>query len=416
LQRFLIQATINLMPLRTKTFTLILFLCVSTIASIFLISEIILIANFNRVEEDKLKLNIARTVSGVDDDLTSLSTLVSDYSNWDDTYKFIKDKNSAYIRSNLVDQTFINTRNDFIIFIDETGKLVYSGVYDFDTQSRSTLPVEFSSFLKPDSLLLQHPDLKQSYDGIILLPKGPVFVSSHAILTSSGEGPSRGSVIMGYYLSSKRLQDLRESVKLPVEIYKANSLPADLQQLLPEISSSKDALITKIQDTRLVNGYALVRDIYGNNAFVIKVPMPREIYQQGLASMWYMIYALIMVGILSLVFGIGFLEIYIVRPIKKLITEVTKVETSGDLSSRISTQGKDEIASLASSINKMLDTLENSEVILREVNAVLGQKASELEKKTGELEKMNSFMIGRELKMAELKKEIEGLKKRQHAV
>lgn len=55
-------------------------------------------------------------------------------------------------------------------------------------------------------------------------------------------------------------------------------------------------------------------------------------------------------------------------------------------------------------------SLELSSKELSQINARLTQRVKEAEEKTAELEKMNDLMVGRELKMIDLKKEIKSLK------
>lgn len=98
--------------------------------------------------------------------------------------------------------------------------------------------------------------------------------------------------------------------------------------------------------------------------------------------------------ILSLI--IGFITSNLIsKPISRMRNAATQI-ASGNLSQRIIIHSKDEIGELASAFNNMTDKLAAS-------NADLAGKISELER-------MNTLMIGRELKMIELKKEIERTK------
>jgi len=57
-------------------------------------------------------------------------------------------------------------------------------------------------------------------------------------------------------------------------------------------------------------------------------------------------------------------------------------------------------------------SLDVSSSEMREVNTQLNKKLKELDQKTKEQEKINKFMIGREVRMAELKREIKELKRK----
>lgn len=91
---------------------------------------------------------------------------------------------------------------------------------------------------------------------------------------------------------------------------------------------------------------------------------------------------------------------FITRPIEKLSQAAISV-TKGELDTQVNITNNDEIGDLAKNFNKMTKTIKES------------QKNTEtkIKERTEDLEKLNKFMTGREIKMIELKdkiKELEG--------
>lgn len=82
---------------------------------------------------------------------------------------------------------------------------------------------------------------------------------------------------------------------------------------------------------------------------------------------------------------------------KKVATNIIK----GDLDSKVKIKNRDEIGDFAVDFNKMTDTLRTS----------LENTEKKVKERTDELEKINSFLTGRELKMIELKKKVLDLEK-----
>jgi nitrate/nitrite-specific signal transduction histidine kinase len=82
----------------------------------------------------------------------------------------------------------------------------------------------------------------------------------------------------------------------------------------------------------------------------------------------------------------------------------------GELQKRANIKGKNEFSTLAKGFNEMADNIEKSQVTLEQK---VNKRTAELQTKFKEIEEMNTLMIGREVKMIELKKEIEELKKKQ---
>ncbi|MBU2524339.1 HAMP domain-containing protein, partial [Patescibacteria group bacterium] len=76
----------------------------------------------------------------------------------------------------------------------------------------------------------------------------------------------------------------------------------------------------------------------------------------------------------------------------------------GDLTHRIIVNNKGEIGQLSVAFNQMAERLEK---LKNELDKKVEERTKELQSKMAELEKVNKLMIGREMKMVELKKQIE---------
>lgn len=88
------------------------------------------------------------------------------------------------------------------------------------------------------------------------------------------------------------------------------------------------------------------------------------------------------------------------RPIRAL-HEGTEIIKKGDLDYQVGTKSQDEIGQLSRAFDEMTTSLKKS-------RSNIERKVAD---RTAELEKLNKYMVGRELKMKELKDEIERLKK-----
>jgi nitrate/nitrite-specific signal transduction histidine kinase len=102
----------------------------------------------------------------------------------------------------------------------------------------------------------------------------------------------------------------------------------------------------------------------------------------------------------------------VLNNIDKLKSAATLLE-HGDLDTPIVKTSKDEIGELAETLNKMRKEVKESRKDLEQANKDLEQlvnkRTQELQDKLEELERLNRFMIDREIKMVELKKELAAL-------
>ncbi|OGC51386.1 hypothetical protein A2W32_02170 [candidate division WWE3 bacterium RBG_16_37_10] len=123
-----------------------------------------------------------------------------------------------------------------------------------------------------------------------------------------------------------------------------------------------------------------------------------KVYLANYLVFFLTLLVVIVIGLFSI-----YLESTIVKPLKALLADVVRVRNDKNFDARVRNEGVDEVYVLSMEINKMLDTLKSASNILSDTN-------KELKEKTDELEKINKIMVGRELKMISLKKEIEKLK------
>jgi len=108
------------------------------------------------------------------------------------------------------------------------------------------------------------------------------------------------------------------------------------------------------------------------------------------------------------------LNFWINRPLNSLLKTMQDIIQTRDLTRKAAIKSSDEIGILAVTFNRMIDELGKSRQEIEQYSGELEQKVKgrteELNQKLTELERVNKLMVGRELKMTELKKEIAKLR------
>jgi PAS domain S-box-containing protein len=296
-----------------------------------------------------------------------LDGITTDWAAWDDTYTFIEDANEAYIKANLVDPTFVNNGINLLLFINATGQVVFGKAFDLENEQEIPLPQGLKEHLSADGLLVHHRDVASGVTGLVLLPEGPMLVASRPILTSDKEGPIRGALLMGRYLDSAEIDRLATTthLTLTMHLFDDSQMPSDFQMASLSLSE-KTPIFVQALDSDIIAGYALISDIYGKPCVVVRMDMPREIYMNAKAAINYLIFSILAI---SLIFGmvtLWLLERFILSRLIKLQSSIADIGTSGDLASRVSVSGNDELSRLANAVNSMLAGLEQSQNALRE--------------------------------------------------
>ena len=374
------------MTLHKKTLIIIGVTFIGLIVILYFISQNILLHSFAELEERNVHQNVERALSALSSELSSLEATAGDWASWDDTYHFIQDANTEYISSNLIDGTFINLGLNFMLFIDTTGQMVFGKAFDLHNEKEIPIPPSLQGHLSANDLLLRHPDEESSLTGIVLLPEGPVYIASQPILTSKDEGPIRGTLIMGRYLDSSGIDRLAEVTHLSLTAYRVDDrqIPPDFQTASLSLSEEASILVRPI-DAKYIAGYALLNDIYGKPALVLRVDMPRDIYQHGQVSVSYLILSIVVVGVVFGLVNTALLEKQVLSRLTRLSKSVSSIGESSDLSARVSVTGNDELSKLADTINVMMEALERSGNELQEKNEQLDAQNEELQSQGEEL-------------------------------
>ncbi|NPV72177.1 MAG: diguanylate cyclase [Firmicutes bacterium] len=329
-------------------------------------SRVILLNGFARLEEHDVRRNVARALSALHDRLASLDAVAEDWASWDDTYDFIRDKNTKYIESNLGDHTFSNLGLNVMLYIDSSSRIVFGKGFDLNEGQSIPIPSGLQQYIVPNGPIQSRSTAAHAATGIIVLPEGSMLLAARPILTSEGKGPVRGTLIMGRYFDSAVVQQLAETTHLAITVQQLNGpeVPPDFRAMLTSLSEQESIYVRPL-GKEFTAGYALLKDISGKPCLVLKVQVPRSIYTQGRTSVLYFLSSLVMAG---LVFGavvLVFLEKTVLSRLALLSTNVSAIGASGDLSTRVPAAGRDELSDLAGEINRMLEALERYQGELR---------------------------------------------------
>lgn len=354
------------MTLRKKTLIIVGLTTIILLLVLSVVSWRIMLGSVAEVEERQVRRSVQRVLNALSSELATLDSIVADWAAWDDTYVFVQDGNQEYVRSNLVDSTFANGRFNVMLFVDYTGEIVFGKAFDLHANEEVPIPNRLQEYLA-EGTLVTHTDTQSSITGILMLPEAPMLVASRPILTSEDEGPILGTLIMGRYLDAAEFERLAEVVHLPLALYRLDDsrMPPDFHTAYSSLSA-EDPIFVQPLDRDSIAGYALLEDIYGEPSLVLRVEKPRDLYRQGRISLFHFLLSLLVVG---LTFGLLIdlhLEKAVLSRLVQLSADVSSIGQSGDLSTRVSGAGGDELSNVAEAINGMLETLERSREQLRE--------------------------------------------------
>ena len=348
--------------LRQKTLLIIGLTMFAAVGSLFLVSRILFLRGYARLEEDFASKNLERAASALTNELNTLDRTTSEYASWDQTYAYLHGNNPAYVNSEFPASTFQQLKIGFVVILDNSGRKVFSKGFDLARGGEVPLPVGLEENLKTGSSILNHKSLDSRVMGILMLRDGPVLLDSRPVLTSDARGPIAGTLIMGRALDSVEVQNLSEMIHVPLSIEPLNDKTpnADFPSANRTVSTRFPVHIRAIDQDSLA-AHEVLSDIYGRPAIILRVTLQRTIYEQAQTTLLQFSLLLLAAG---LIFGAGtlyLLERVILSRVANLSDGITHIGASGNLSARLEVRGKDELTYLGTAINSMLEDLENAQ-------------------------------------------------------
>ncbi len=346
------------MGLRKKTLLAIGTTLILMVLIIYSITSAILLGGYAKLERQNILQNADQAMKIIDDELAQLKSVVGDWAPWDDTYQFVQDMNQDYIDNNLMDSTVVNLHVNFLIFVNTGGKIVYCKFSDLETGEGTVCPDSLIKHIYSCSFLFRGKNNLDIITGLTILPENPVLLASAPILTSQFKGPVAGTLIAGRYLNDSEVKRLASKINLSINLQRMDTeqIPDDFRDAKQSLSIEKRVVVKELNDNTIA-AYALLTDLHDKPILMLGIDKERRIFAQGKMSMNYLILSLCVTGLVFVIATLLFLEVTILSRMVRLNNEVKDIGVTGNLFTKTSTHGKDELADLSREINSMLEAV-----------------------------------------------------------
>lgn len=360
------------MKLRRKLviFTVAAVLC--AIAVLYSTLHTVLEAQFVKIETEEMRQDANRALAALADEIVALDTIVEDWAAWDDTYAFVADVNQSYIDSNFVDSTFTNLQVNFVLLVNTNGAIVYSKGFSLEQEIAQPLPQSLAAHLAVGSPLWPRAISEAGLAGILMLPEGPTLISAQPILTSTGGGPARGIFVMGRFLNADRVQRLAVLTRLKLTVHdyaEAGDLTASLDTT---------GIVVRPLNVKTVAGYALVRDVYGQPALVLRVHKPRTLSAQEQMTVHVVLLSIFILASAFSLLTLAYIDKTVLTRLAYLTRQMQQIAQTGDLTTEVRLSGNDELTKLAERTAEMLASLRGSRQKLEENERALSELNAQL--------------------------------------
>jgi PAS domain S-box-containing protein len=277
--------TAILKPKAVRWFYLLFALALCCIAGGYAVQVLAIMPHFFRLERDTAEKDLARCVDAIGREAYHLEQFCAGWAVWDDAYQFAQDKGQPFIDANVNWRTLeANSGLNLLLFYSRDGKLIWGEGFDSSNGGKIELK-EFQPGTELQEYLLQASgSLGGKIKGVTLTARGPMLISSQPVLKTTSEGPVKAIIVMGRFLNARVQATLAEQTKVPFQVMALRESPLrrDENHALLLLAKQPFATVGGTEDK--LDGYALVADLMGKPALLLKATFPREIVNRGRAT------------------------------------------------------------------------------------------------------------------------------------
>jgi signal transduction histidine kinase/CheY-like chemotaxis protein len=351
---------------RVKIFVILGVMATAMLGALYVAADYVILRRFIALE----RLNTQETMNvvreGFNDDLEKLDKSNSDLSVYDGTWEAMAAKNAEktreFIHSLLADSKGgwqAQQSVHYIIFADTAGRVVWATGYDSARDDATNVPEDLIAHVHSGDALLGFHTLQDKLGGVMLLKDGPVLIVSRPIVRTNYDGPVRGALVTARRLDGRAMRRLSEKTHetLSVFPFAAEDAPEDVADARGHLFASGSAYVRYANDQR-IDGYIMLKDVYGQPAIVLRADIPRAIYEEGRTSQIYFGALMVLIVLCCAIVTDWLLAKSVSSRLEALSTSVAAVGASSDMAARVTYSGTDEISTLGAGINYMLASLQ----------------------------------------------------------
>lgn len=323
------------MKIRTKLGVFIIIYILVWLSAMSGIFNNIAMKGYLILEENSFQANIGRLDFAFRELLKKNDAVLTDWAEWDDTYRYIHDPNEAYVKSN-INANFMNDQDlDYLFMFSPEDELLYGGKY-VDGQLIEVFPER----------IVEQIIHYKNMTSIMLHDGKPLVFSTLEVTTSNEDAPREGLLCFAFYLDRKQVKSIEEHLELDFKLVSTSEkYEGESERITVHDHGTYKTALFK---------YGYINDPHG---IAMQFLHPLSITALGEKTMRE-----VMLASLIAFFIISSILYVVVRRsidrIKKLSQNVDRIAHDRDLSARLEVVANDEISYLTEDINLMLDRIE----------------------------------------------------------
>ena len=343
-----------------STFIALLFILVVT-------SDVILLSSYSRLEKQNIATHAQHVRNQINDKLNLLDLTVAEL--------------AEHLKPSGESPFSVTTHSQGVLDVHfmRTHRVELAAVYSHDGRLTTVRGFNCEKGVASEVSKAQQQVLKElasraasakggQVHGVVNLVGAPLMVSIKSV--TDIRGVPHGSVVAGWFIDHREMDRIFRATGTTSEVLALDGPHAPDVKPADERTLRGGGILSVVVDADTVAGYFHLADLSGQPSFVVRVVEKRILYEQGRATITYIIIALFLAcGVVCCVMLV-FIRVTILKRMASLSGMVAMLTAQQDISGRLPvSHHQDELNTLAVSINVMLEALEATEKRMRESEA-----------------------------------------------
>lgn len=346
------------MRLRPKVLLIVGSLLTTLFVLIFFVLSTFLLRDFAQLEEEQSLTTMQSARQVFDRRVLEIANKLKDWAIWDDSYQFVQDANTDFVDSNLQQEALDVLQIDLMGFVRNDGTIVMLAERQANPFAASAAH-SLSTELRAHPELLPHVSQDDETRGVLMLSEGPLAYAAHAITSSDKTATPAGTIFFARLIDVSFVKGIEEIIPLKFTFFPPHDgAPAEYRADIDHLASAHLVHVTAL-DNKVLAGYALIEDYFGEPALILRTEMERAVYARGEKIVFFFAILLLGLGAGFTLLTFGLLEFLILRRLSSLERDVNAIGHAEDSGTRLPVpKSRDEFEQLSREINRMLETLE----------------------------------------------------------
>ncbi|MBN1432199.1 MAG: PAS domain S-box protein [Methanomicrobiaceae archaeon] len=337
--------------IRTTTAAIIGVTLLGLFLLLYVFSCLSLDSGFSSLEERITGDNVKRAVNAVNSEVDRLDSITNAWATSEELSGFINSGDTSAARLIFTDGRLVDVGINILLITDSNGSILWHKYMNLDYNHQMPTPKSLLSQITGREDLIGDKGIK----GTMMLNSGPMLVASRPLYNQE-TGVFIGNILVGRYLDRREISSLSNTTQLNLAVIDNREEYEEYFSLFDGGNAGK--IVLQALNNEYIAGFSEIYDIYGEPVAILQITEPRDVtmYGRGVFDMQILmlIFACLIFGVVTL----ALIQRSVISRLEKLNRQIGSVADSENTGKRIVTDGNDEISSVGTAINMMLESID----------------------------------------------------------